>query len=257
MAAEKTYKARAIVLRKTKLGERDLVVTMLASTGELMRVVAKGARKPGGSFASKLELFSTVDIMAARGRTLDVVTDARFSDGAARPSFGLEQTACASAIAELLAVTCQEGLEQPRLFDMAREALRVLAQSDPADAVAVAAAALVKAVSFLGFRPNIDTCTDCGERIDIGPGAKPVLFGAAGGGAFCARCAPGNEGMPVDAATLAWTRALLAARFVDIAAMEIDPSASFSVLGPMDTWITVHAGKRLKSLAYLFTSGLW
>ena len=50
-----TYDARAIVLRKTKLGESDLIVTLLAQDGSQARAVAKGARKPARPFAARLE----------------------------------------------------------------------------------------------------------------------------------------------------------------------------------------------------------
>ena len=56
--AARTYTARAIVLRKTKLGESDLVVTLLAEDGSQVRAVAKGARKPSSPFAARLELYS-------------------------------------------------------------------------------------------------------------------------------------------------------------------------------------------------------
>ena len=54
--ASATYTARAIVLRKTKLGESDLIVTLLAQDGSQARAVAKGARKPSSPFAARLEL---------------------------------------------------------------------------------------------------------------------------------------------------------------------------------------------------------
>jgi DNA repair protein RecO (recombination protein O) len=255
MPATQTYKSTGIVLRKTKLGEKDLIVTFVTRTGELARAVAKGARKPGGSFASKLELFSEVDFMASRGRSLDVITDARFADGVPRKTYGLEQSACASAIADLLSYACQEGLEQPRLYDMAREAFRVIADAQPNDSIAVTAAALIKIVSLLGFRPNLNLCSSCGEPIDIATEAN-VLF-SLDGGAVCESCAREAEGTLVSGTTLGWSAALLRARFVEVVQMNVSPDASFSVLQLMQTWITHHIGKPLKSLTYLFTCGLF
>ena len=37
------YPLRALVLRKTKLGETDLILTLLAEDGRQVRAVAKGA----------------------------------------------------------------------------------------------------------------------------------------------------------------------------------------------------------------------
>ena len=52
MASPRTYRTRAIVLDKTKLGESDLILELLAENGSLVRAVAKGARKPGSRLAA-------------------------------------------------------------------------------------------------------------------------------------------------------------------------------------------------------------
>ena len=76
MAAD-TYSLQALVLRKTKLGETDLIVTLLAQDGRQVRAVAKGARKPNSSFASRLEIFSEVDLLLVCGKSLDIVKEAK------------------------------------------------------------------------------------------------------------------------------------------------------------------------------------
>lgn len=44
--ASPTYRCNALVLKKTKLGESDLILTCLKDDGSQLRAVAKGARKP-------------------------------------------------------------------------------------------------------------------------------------------------------------------------------------------------------------------
>ena len=51
--SQPTYPLRALVLRRTKLGESDLILTLLAADGSLAKAVAKGARKPTSSFAAR------------------------------------------------------------------------------------------------------------------------------------------------------------------------------------------------------------
>ena len=63
-----TYSLHAIVLRKTKLGESDLILTLLAEDGRQVRAVAKGARKPNSPFSSRLEIFAEVEALMASGR---------------------------------------------------------------------------------------------------------------------------------------------------------------------------------------------
>ena len=119
--SQPTYDARAIVLRKTKLGESDLILTLLAEDGSQMRAVAKGARKPASSFAARLELYSVVDLLVARGRSLDIVKEARLVESNERLRRDIEHAAGAAPMAELLDRVTQMGLENPRLFARSEE----------------------------------------------------------------------------------------------------------------------------------------
>ena len=106
MAGRRTLRTRAIVLDRTKLGEADLVLTFLCSDGSQRRAVAKGARRPGGRLAARVELFSETDLLLARGRTLDVVGEAALVEPHARLRGDLGRVAAASAVAETARLTC-------------------------------------------------------------------------------------------------------------------------------------------------------
>lgn len=80
MAGSRTYRTKVVVLDKTKLKETDLILTMLDERGRQVRAVAKGARKPGGRLAARWELFCTVDMLLAHGRSLDVVSQAELME---------------------------------------------------------------------------------------------------------------------------------------------------------------------------------
>ncbi len=112
--ASPTYTARALVLRKTKLGETDLVLTLLAEDGSQMRAVAKGARKPANAFSARLELYSVVDVLCSKGRSLDVVCEARLLESNECVRLDLEHAAAAAPMAELLDRVTQDGLESPK-----------------------------------------------------------------------------------------------------------------------------------------------
>ena len=259
MARAQTYKTSAIVLRKTKLAERDLIVTLLDESGALLKCVAKGARKPGGSYAAKLELFSCVDIMCARGRNLDVITDARFARGARPAPSTLEQAACASCISELLAHVCQEDLEHPRLFEMANASFDSIAAGEPLQSLLVTDAALLKVISVVGFKPSFECCPVCGRRHDLGDASAVYSYNIEEGGVVCAPCSLSLEtsGITKPASVLAWSQALLYAKFADIPALDADMSVAFDVLEIVKPWIEFHAGKRMKSLDYIQSCGLF
>lgn len=255
--AQATYTARAIVLRKTKLGESDLIVTLLAEDGAQLRAVAKGARKPQSTFAARLELYSVADVLCAKGRSLDIVKEARLVESNERLRRDLEHAACAAPMAELLDRETQIGLENPKQFALTRAAFACLGGVDARLAPAVCAAHLLKALAFAGLRPSLDRCACCGAEVGRPRPDALVPLSYSEGGIVCAACRPSCETALVPAGALAWARALIGSTFAQIADMDIDLTSSFAVLRFAQQWIREHVGANLKSLNFLFTSGLF
>jgi DNA repair protein RecO (recombination protein O) len=71
-----TYRDEAVVLRTHKLGEADRIVTMLGRQHGKIRAVAKGVRRTGSRFGSRLEPFMVADLQLYKGRSLDIVQQA-------------------------------------------------------------------------------------------------------------------------------------------------------------------------------------
>ncbi|HIW75234.1 MULTISPECIES: DNA repair protein RecO [Gordonibacter] len=255
--ASATYTTRALVLRKTKLGESDLIVTLLAEDGSQLRAVAKGARKPASPFAARLELYSVVDLLCSEGRNLDIVKEARIVASHERLRRDLEHAACAAPIAELLDRMTQAGLETPRLFALTEAALTRLDAAEPSQAPALCAACLLKALAFCGLRPSLSTCVGCGAEVALGRPDELVFVSYREGGIVCPSCRASVEAVGISAGTVAWCRALLGSTFDEVVALKVDPSASFAVLRFCQEWIREHVGAPLKSLTFLFTSGLF
>ena len=254
--SQPTYRLRALILRRTKLGESDLILTMLAEDGSLAKAVAKGARKPKSSFAARTEPLCAVDLLCARGRSLDIVKEARLAAAHDRLRRTVESSTAAMPVWELLGRVAQPALENPRLFQATDRALRAMDAADEAHVLAVAAASLLKTLAFSGLRPSLEVCVSCGEPVALEDGAR-LPFSAIEGGVACPACRPSLETESVDAATLCWAQYFLASTFDAIAAGPADISASFAVLHLVQSLVRAHVGAPLKSLEFLFTSGLF
>src|SRR5919106_6112915 len=68
------YKDEGVVLKTTKLGEADRIITLLTRDHGKVQAVAKGVRKTKSRFGGRLEPFSHVQLMFYRGRNLDTIT---------------------------------------------------------------------------------------------------------------------------------------------------------------------------------------
>ncbi len=251
-----TYNARVIVVRKTKLKESDLILTMLAEDGSQIRAVAKGARKPKSSFASRLELFSVADVLCAKGRSLDVVSEVRLVEGNARLRCDIELAAAAAPAAEIIERSTQAGLACPNLFAMTRTALGAMCETSAAYAPSLAAAHLMKTFAMTGVRPMLASCAACGNPVSALPDGS-VAFSPREGGVICSHCRGHVESSYVSAAAAEWADFLLRSTFSDIARAQVGVREAFSVLDLCQRWSIEHVGCKLRSLSFLFTSGLY
>lgn len=253
-----SHNCRVIVLRKTKLGESDLILTMLSSDGSQLRAVAKGARKPQSPFSARLELYSVADVLIASGRSLGIVQEARAVSSNAALHASLELSACAAPIAELLWRVSQEGLPVPRLFDCTQAAFDALENAAPEDGPRICAAALIKILAFCGFRPSLACCVSCGAPVDAPLNAAgEVCFSAIEGGVVCQRCRAHVESVRVPWAAVRSADALLRSTFADVVASPVDQRTVFAVLQLEHQWIREHVSCSMKSLSFLFSCGLF
>lgn len=252
--AAPTYKTRAIVLRKRKLREKDLIVTLLCEDGTLKSAVAKGARKPGGSHAARIELFRTADLMLAPG-SLDIICESRLAPEETRDEPTLEQAAVASPLAELLSYVAQEDLPQPRLFELARASFSQIDQSDVNQLLELCAAAIWKVLAQAGYRPSFTECIYCGES--CADGADSLRFSPREGGCICAGCAAPSDALHISANLAGWCAYLINTRFDTIRTRALDTETALAVLSLAREWTLEHIGKRIISLDFLFTCGLF
>jgi DNA repair protein RecO (recombination protein O) len=173
--------ATILVLRKTKLGETDLIITGFSDEGRQVRAVAKGARRPGSRTGVHLELYSVARVLLHKGRSLDIVTEAEGLSGNERCRGDLLHSAAAAVVVELLDKVSMDGDTEPRLFPLALEALRCVGTVPDEGVALIAAATVLKTASQLGFRPSLRECVCCGAPLPtVGDGAVTAAGAAAG-----------------------------------------------------------------------------
>ena len=245
MAGTRTRRTRAIVLDRTKLGETDLILTLLCEGGEQARAVARGARKPGGRLAARVELFSEVDLLLARGRTLETVQEATLADAHPGLRGEVERVAAASAVCEVARLTCAEDAPDAYLCPICVRALRACEEArDQAHLDLVVAAYALKVLSHSGWRPELDACAACGDE-------APTRFSAAAGGVLCESCAREVAGAePLAPEELGWLRALLALTFDELLAAPIAPAQAQGLLVRAHQWAATHLEARLRAMEF-------
>lgn len=259
--ASRTYSENVIVLKKTKLKESDLILTMLAEDGRQIRAVAKGARKPTNSFASRLDVFSHASVLMVTGRNMDIVKEAKLVSSHYDIRMDMTLSALASNVAELLVKTTAVGLDNPRLFPMYDAFLDSLCTPglEQDSASLLGAACLVKMIAQLGFRPCLDSCVECGtpfeEMLDRSPGMT-TPFSYEEGGLVCLDCLEGVNAYPLQPNTINWLNSLLVQRFDDIVKLHVDESTLRELFEFCGNWINTQLGFKQKTLEYFLATCL-
>ena len=110
------FKAHGIVLRRTKLAECDLIVTLLADCAGQLRVVAKGARKPSAKLAGAMNLGNEVELLVSEGRGLPIVSEARLVRSHANVAADYDRAVLVDAALDCACELTVEGNHDPRLL---------------------------------------------------------------------------------------------------------------------------------------------
>ncbi len=183
----RTYKATGINLKSMPLGEADRLVTVLTQEYGLIRAIAPGARKQNSSLGGRSSLFVVNELLIAKGRSLDKITQAETITTYPRLSRALGKLAACQYLAEM--VLCQALSEQSQveLFCLFNEHLKRLEQL-PSNSEFLILAYLCQAVFHLltiaGITPQVQQCQLTHKTIipDLRSTTEQVGFSIAAGG---------------------------------------------------------------------------
>jgi DNA repair protein RecO (recombination protein O) len=177
----RTYTTEGVILRRRNLGEADTIFTVFSDREGKFDAVAKGVRKARSHMRGHLEPLTRSKLLLARGRTLDVFTQAETVTAYRAIREDLELGASAMYCAELIDRFAPEHVEQPGLYALLLDVLDALEADAPAQVVRHFERQLL---GNLGYEPQLDVCALCSSRL---PEAD-TLLSASAGGFVCVEC---------------------------------------------------------------------
>jgi DNA repair protein RecO (recombination protein O) len=241
-----SYPLTALVLRKTKLGETDIILTLLAEDGRQVRAVAKGLRKPGSRFGGRLEPYSVVDLLVHTGRSLEVISEARTVAAHAALREDLDRSAAASVVVDLLDKIAVEGQVEPRLFALSTTTLSVMDTAEVAALPRLVVAFLVKAMAMHGYRPELESCAAC-----AGDASVSHTFSLSAGGSLCAACGELDaSSLRFPAQARDWLSRMLASTMAEVSELDMPLAAVQDCFTLVRSFIAYHLSARLKALDF-------
>ena len=181
---ERVYRTEAVVLRRQDLGEADRLLTVYSLDQGKLRLIAKGVRRPRSRKAGHLEPFTRVKLLLARGRDLDIITQAEAIDTYSGFRVDLVRFGQAAYTVELLDRFTVDREENQTLYRLLVNTLeRLVSGAEPAAAMLFYE---IRLLDYVGYRPELFRCVGCGEEIR----PQDQFFSAQEGGVLCPVCGP-------------------------------------------------------------------
>ena len=181
-----SFRVEAVVLRHTDYGEADRILSLYTRQLGKTRALVKGARKVTSRKAGHLEPFTYVKLQLAKSRDLPLVTQADTLDAYLPLGEDLVLTGHASYVVELIdRFTYDDGAENSSLFRLLTDTLSRLASK--IDPWLVIRYYEIRLLDYLGFRPQLFECVNCGREIL----AEDQFYSFSAGGIICPSCGLG------------------------------------------------------------------
>jgi DNA repair protein RecO (recombination protein O) len=248
MRRERLYRTEAIILKRSDLFEADRLLTLYTPKLGKIRAIAKGVRKPTSRKSGHVELFTHSQLLIAKGRNLDIVTQAETIHAFRPLREDLLRITYAYYAAELVDLFVEEAIENRPLFDLLLAMLGWL--GDASDLDLTTRFFELRLLSLLGYRPQLFQCVACRRRIE--PVAN--FFSAADGGILCADCGQNHRGaQEITLNTLKVLRFLQTRDYDTCRRLRLSPPLHRELETIMYHYITYTLERSLKSVKFLKT----
>ncbi|MBE6992718.1 MAG: DNA repair protein RecO [Ruminococcaceae bacterium] len=177
-----------LVLRDTKLNDKDSLLTVLTRDYGKLTLKAWGVRGKSGKLRAPCQLFAYSEFTASEYRGYYSIKEAELKEQFGGIRSDIELLSLASYIAQVTESVADEDSPTPELLSLALNSLYALSELKKPQML-VKAAFELKLMSIEGYEPQLDGCVGCDS-------AEPVWFNLTDGALYCADC--GGTGVEIN-----------------------------------------------------------
>jgi DNA repair protein RecO (recombination protein O) len=246
MGRERTFRTEAIILRRHDFGEADRMLTLFSREYGKIQAIAKGARKPQTRKSGHVELFMRTNFLIAKGKNLDIITQAELVEPYKLLREDLVRTTYASYVVELLDRFTAEEDHDLRKYNLLADGLGWIASSD--NLLLAARFYELRLLSLAGFQPQLFNCVSCGEPIV----EQDQFFSAELGGLLCPNCRQADRrAQPVSSSAVKVLRYLQTHNWDTVNALQLRRELHSELESLMLHYLTFLMERDLKSVDFL------
>lgn len=224
--------SRGIVLNEIKFQETSKIVNIYTENLGKINVMAKGAFRPKSKLMSSTQPFVYSEFELKKGRNWYYIDEASIIDSFYPIRENVERMVYGCYMLELVNKSVPEEEKNELAFKLLEKSLYVLSNLDDGFLKFIIAFEL-KYISFIGYRPNLDECAECGKEV-----LDRVRFSIAKGGLICSECNYlDNRSIFIDSEIYKAMITLMYIKLEDISKVEIDKNLLIKVQNILEMYI--------------------
>ena len=248
MPNPRNYQTEAIIIKKTRLGEADTILSLYTPGLGKIQGFAKSLRKPKSKMAGHLELLTHSQVSLVRGKGIDTLTGSQTINAFLSMKNDLWLTSCGLYVAELVNQFTADHQEHRALFYLILETLERLCAENNHDLVLRYFE--LHLLEQVGYRPQLRECVTCHKALE----PFTNYFSPATGGISCPECSQNHSQVyPLSLNAQKVLRLLQDQNFSQVARVKIDPPLADELEKVIHGYLRYLLERDLKAAAWLDT----
>jgi DNA repair protein RecO (recombination protein O) len=248
MPEPRNYQTEAIVIKKTRLGEADTILTFFTPHLGKIQGFAKSLRKTKSKMAGHLELLTHSQVSFARGRNLDTITGSQTINSFMPLKNDLWLTSCGLYVVELVNQFTADHQENYELFQLTLDTLTRLCGENNKELILRYFE--LHLIESAGYRPQLRECVVCHKALE----PTTNYFSPSAGGMLCPACTLSQSfSFPLSVNAQKVLRLLQNSDYAGASRVKIDPELAGEIENVISNYLKHLLEKEVKSAAWLDT----
>jgi len=239
--------AQGIILKVFDFRETSKIAVFFTEDHGRVTGILKGIRTRPKKFGSSLERFSLNQIVYYQYRNTDMhlVSQCDMRSYFYPIRQDLRRSMAASYAMELVYLMMPPEMPNKRIFRLLMHYLEDLQSCDDVDHLVKIFQ--IKALYFSGFRPHLDTCLQCQNKVH-----GRSWFSLQDGGLICNGCAGEQQSLhPISPGTVATMLTVERSSWNNCRRVKLLPKSREELKYILNNFLVFHLGRKVKSAKYL------
>jgi DNA repair protein RecO (recombination protein O) len=243
---------RAVVSNTMRMSNSSKLVSLITEQYGLVKVMAKGARRPQSRYGAALEPVTIIESMYYHhdNREIQSLGSVEIIEAFSRIKSDMRMLTTASCMVEATQRVTMPEDPSAGTFMLLNESLGDLEMCPEKEADKHLWRFMLKLVNASGYKPVFDRCVICGQK----PRTERVFFSYADGGLICS-CTASDEkyGFWISPGALMVMKSLSGARQDELARISIGPRQRSEIENAVLQFFSYHTGtsRQPRSLAFM------